>query len=145
MSKSARHKLMQALLRGSTHYGTDVRLNHVEDELSELGSVDRAKPVRRQRLLKVIHAARAIDTTLGVILDSNGLVPQHGIGNRLAQLKSLPPATRGYMDHPTMVSYRSSVASVRNKYAHTAGAFPTATHEVDSFVSEVHACMALIL
>lgn len=145
MSKNARHMLMQALVRGSAHYGTAVRMNHVEDELAELGSVDRTKPVKRQRLLKVIHAARAIDTTLGVILDANGKAPQHGIGNRLNQMKTLPPAIRGYMDHPTVVGYRSSIASVRNNYSHNAGAFPTSTHEVDKFMSEVHACMALIL
>lgn len=145
MSKGARHKLMLALVRGSTHYGADVRLNHVEEELSELGSVERAKPVKRQRLLKIIHASRAIDTTLGVILDVNGITPLHGIGKRLAQLKTLPPATRGYIDHPTMVTYRASVAGVRNKYAHNAGAFPTATLEVEKFVSEVQACMVLIL
>ena len=96
MSKSARHKLMQALVRGSTHYGAAVRLNLVEDELDELGRCDRVEPIRRRRLLKVIHAARAIDTTLGVILDANGIPPQHGIGERLDQLKTLAPATRGY-------------------------------------------------
>lgn len=145
MSKGARHRLMQALVRGSAHYGAAVRLNHVEDELSELGSADRAKPVKRQRLLKIIHASRAIDTTLGVILVANGKTPPHGIGKRLEQLKSLAPATRGYMDHPTFVTYRTSIAKVRNVYAHNAGSFPTSTLEVDTFVSEVHACMALIL
>lgn len=145
MSKSARHKLMQALVRGSAHYGTAVRLNHVEDELDELGRCDRVEPIRRRRLLKLIHAARAIDTTLGVILDANGISPQHGIGNRLNQLKTLAPATRGYLNHTTVVAYRTSIANVRNNYAHNAGAFPTSTHEIEGFVSEVHACMTLVL
>jgi hypothetical protein len=136
---------MQALVRGSAHYGAAVRLNHVDEELAELGRSDRVMPVRRQRLLKIIHAARAIDTTLGVILDSNGKVPLHGIGKRLDQLKTLSPAARGYMNHPTVVAFRSSIANVRNDYVHKAGLFPTSTQEVDTFVSEVHACMTLIL
>ncbi|MFD1949458.1 hypothetical protein ACFSGX_01590 [Sphingomonas arantia] len=145
MSKKSRHLLMQALVRASVHYGTDPRLNHVESELSELGACDRIKTVPRQRLLKVLHAGRVIDTTLGVILDAAGKPQKYGIGNRLDQLKTLPPATRGYMDHTTVGTYRLSVAKVRNKYAHNAGSFPTSTIETDKFVSEVHACMALIL
>ena len=145
MSKSARHKLMHALVRGSTHYGTTTRLNQVEEELGELGRCDRVEPIRRRRLLKVIHAARAIDTTLGVILDVNGISPQHGIGKRLDQLKTLAPTTRGYLEHTTVVAYRTSIANVRNNYAHNAGAFPTSTAETEGFISEVHACMTLIL
>src|SRR6516165_5008969 len=144
MSKSARHQLMQALVRGSAHYGTAVHLNHVDEELAELGRIDSVQPVRRRRLLKIIHAARAIDTTLGVILDANGRVPSHGIGKRLDQLKTLAPATRGYMNHTTVVAYRTSIAKVRNDYAHKAGQFPTSTQEVETFVSEVHGCLTLI-
>lgn len=145
MSKGSRHQLMQALVRGSAHYGADVRLNHVDAELAELGGCDRIKTVHRQRLLKVLHAGRAIDTTLGVILQANGQAPNHGIGARLKQLSSLAPATRGYMDGTTVGAYRNSVAKVRNRYAHNAGAFPTSTLETAKFVSEVHACMTLIL
>lgn len=145
MGKSARHKLMQALVRGSAHYGAAAHLNRVEEELDELGRCNRVEPIRRRRLLMVMHASRAIDTTLGVILDANGIKPEHGIGKRLDQLKKLPPATRGYLDHTTVVVYRKSIANVRNTYAHDAGAFPSSSLETESLVSEVHACMALVL
>lgn len=144
-ARKSRHLLMQALVRGAPAYTTDPLMQAVDRELQELGRCLRLQPVTRQRLLQVIHASRAFDTCLGSILRANGKVPQSGIGHMLHQLRTLPPAMRGYLNHSGAVAFSTSIAHPRNKYAHTAGSFPTSTQEVDRLVSEVHACMSIIL
>ncbi len=141
----SRHRLMQALVRGSVMYGTDPNLNHVDTELGELGNCGRLQPVKRQRLLQVFHASRALDTCLHTVLLLNGVTPKNGIGAMLNQLKALPPNVRGYMTHSKASAFKSSIAYKRNRYAHKAASFPSSTKEVDDLVSEVHACLASIL
>jgi hypothetical protein len=136
---------MQALVRGSTNYGSDPSLNSVDSELDELGRCGRIKPVKRQRLLQVIHASRALDTCLSAVLRGNGVQPNHGIGKMLDQLKALPPRAKGYMDHPAVTNFKSAIAYKRNRYAHAAGTFPTSTKEVDDIVSEIHSCLSVII
>jgi hypothetical protein len=136
---------MQALVRGSAIYQGDPDAAHVDSELGELGRCLRLQPPKRQRFLQVMHASRALDTLLSLILKSHGLHPSHGIGKMLRQLKALPPAAQGYLDHNTSTAFISAIANKRNRYAHRANAFPTSTQEVDRFVAEIHACMAMIL
>lgn len=144
-ARRSRHKLMQALIKGSAAYNTNPGYSNVEAEIEELGNCIRLQPLKRQRLLQVIHAGRSIDTCLSLILIDNGIVPSHGIGGKLKQLKSLNPSTRGYLDHATATAFGKSIANKRNIYAHRAGAFPTSTSEVDTFVAEVHACLTMLL
>lgn len=144
-SRKSRHKLMQVLVKGSAGYGTVPGYNQVESELEELGNCGRIQPLKRQRLLQVIHASRSIDTCLSLILRANGVNPSYGIGGQLMQLKTLHPSIRGYLDHPTATTFRKSISDRRNIYAHRAGEFPRSTKEVDDFVSEVHACLTMVL
>lgn len=143
-ARKSRHLLMQAIIRSSPLYGTEPQLSHVEAELAELGRCARLQPVNRQRLLQVLHASRAIDTCLSTILRANGITPSHGIGGKLRQLKTLPPTTRGYLNHAAAIAFDTAIAYKRNRYAHAAGTFPTSTQEVDTFVSEIHACLTMI-
>lgn len=144
-ARKARHKAMQAIVRGSSLYGTCPELNHVEQEFAELGACNAMQPLKRQRFLQIMHAARALDTTLHVVIKAAGGAPRHGIGKMLHQLPSLPPSSRGHLSSPVATSFVSSICTSRNRYAHKAGAFPTSQQEADSLVAEVHACVALIL
>jgi hypothetical protein len=143
--RSSRHKLMQAIVRASSHYGTDPAFNHVESELGELGKCSRLQPLNRQRLLQVIHASRALDTCLSTILTLNGKTPKTGIGGMLSQLQSLPTSAPGHIPPSAAAAFRPKIAHKRNRYAHTAGAFPSSTTEADAFVAEVHACLSMVL
>lgn len=146
-SRRSRHKLMQALVRGSPAYALNPDFRLVDSELAELGACVRLQPLKRQRLLQVIHASRAMDTCLASVLRNNGIDPRAapGIGKMLDSLKSLHPSTRGYLDHPTATGFKRAIADKRNLYAHRAGAFPNSTSEVDIFVSEIYACMSMVL
>jgi hypothetical protein len=135
---------MQALVRSSPLFGVLPDLNWVDAELAELGRC-KLQPLYRQRLLQVIHASRAIDTFLSAILVKNGQSPKSGIGGKLHQLKTLPPTVRGYLNHAMASAFEIAIAKKRNRYAHTAGSFPTSQHEADQFVSEVHACLTKIV
>lgn len=144
-ARRSRHQLMQALVKGAPLYGVDPLMQAVNRELEELGRCTRLSPLTRQRLLQVIHASRALDTCLSAVLRAKGVAPNHGIGKMLHQLRTLPPATRGYLDHAAASAFVSSNANPRNRYAHRAASFPTSTQEVDRLVAEVHACMCIIL
>lgn len=136
---------MQALVKGAPTYTTDSLMQAVDLELKELGRCVRLQPLNRQRLLQVLHASRAIDTCLRSILVANGITPKSGIGKMLHQLSALSPTTRGNLNHSAAVAFSASIAHPRNKYAHTAGSYPASTQEVDRIVSEVHACLTIIL
>jgi len=81
-ARKSRHLLMQALVRSSALYGAHPQLADIDAELEELGRCSRLQPVRRQRLLQVIHASRAIDTCLSTILVANGKTNPTGIGGK---------------------------------------------------------------
>jgi hypothetical protein len=136
---------MQALVRSSPLFGVRPDLGLVDAELEELGRCTKLQPLYRQRLLQIIHAGRAIDTLLSAILDTYGQSPKSGIGGKLHQLKTLPPAARGYLNHATAIAFEIAIAHKRNRYAHKAGSFPNSQLEVDRFVAEVHACLAMIV
>ena len=136
---------MRALVKGAPSYSVDLLMQAVDRELEELGGSTRMQPLTRQRLLQVIHASRALDTSLRAILLANNIVPNHGIGKMLHQMRSLPPATRGYLDYAAASGFVTSIANTRNRYAHKAASFPSSTQEVDRLVAEVHACMSMIL
>lgn len=144
-ARKSRHLLMQALVRSSPLFSARPDLRLVDVELTELGRCTGLQPLYRQRLLQVIHASRAIDTLLTAILVTNGQSPKSGIGGKLHQLKLLPPAARGHLDHAAASAFEIAIAHKRNRYAHLAGTFPSSQQEADRFVSEVHACLAMIV
>lgn len=144
-ARKSRHLLMQALVRGSANFGADPAFSYVDVELGELGRCSTMQPLNRRRLLQVIHASRSLDTCIGAILRLNGKTPEHSLGKMLRQLRTLPPAARGYLDHSTASAFVAAIANKRNRYAHRAGAFPNSNMEVDKIVAEIHACMALVL
>ena len=144
-ARKSRHLLMQALVKGAPSYGGDPLLVAVNRELEELGRCTRLQPLTRQRLLQVLHASRALDTCLSSILRANNITPNHGIGKMLHQLRSMPPATRGYLNYSAASAFVASIANPRNRYAHKAASFPSSTREVDRLVAEVHACMSMVL
>lgn len=143
--KKDRHLTMKALISGSTYYGRAADLNHVDTELTELGRCNRLQPVKRQRLLQILHATRALDTCLHAILSINGKIPQHSIGPMLHQLKALPPHVRGYLDDSTVRAFVASISRKRNLYVHRAASFPSSTQEVERVLSEIDACLTRIL
>jgi hypothetical protein len=121
-------------------------LAQVEHELVELEHCDRVMPEKRKRLLQVLHATRALDTTLGEVLVQNGISsPPMSLGPRLRQLAHIPSGTRGHLSQSAIQGYVAAISTGRNKYAHRANAFPSSTLEVDRIVSEVGACLADIL
>ncbi|HVJ78103.1 MAG TPA: hypothetical protein VM620_09730 [Hyphomicrobium sp.] len=143
--RKSRHQAMLALLVGSATYGARREIAQIALELSELGRCSRLQPLNRQRLLQVIHASRAIDTCLSTILAANGINPKSGIGGKLYQLNGIPRGRRGHLPTQQAKNFEVAIAHKRNRYTHSAGAFPTSAHEVDTFVSDVQACLTMVL
>jgi hypothetical protein len=144
-ARRSRHLAIQALVRGSSLFTTNPELSQVDAELEELGRCNALQPVKRQRLLQVIHSTRALDTSLLVVLRHHGKDPKYSIGKMLHQLPSLPSGAVGHLTHNAVVGFVGGICGLRNRYAHKAGAFPTSTLEVDGLVARIHSCILAIL
>jgi hypothetical protein len=136
---------MQAIVAGSHLFPSSVELANVQSELAELGRCDRLQPLTRQRLLQIIHASRALDTSLTVVMKHNALPPAFGIGKMLWKLSALPAGAQGRISVAARKTFISAISDVRNRYAHHANAFPNSNLEVDRLMSETEACLSVVL
>ncbi len=140
-----RHDTLRAIVRGSPLYLQIAEFAQIEAELEELSNCNRIGPERRKRLLQVLHSTRALDSTLGKLISHYGQVPETSLGPRLSQLKNLPSGQRGHLSHATIDAFRRAICSKRNKFVHTANAYPTSSNEVDGLVGDIQSVLTALL
>lgn len=115
----------------------------VFDELDEVKAVERTPLVRRRHLLQLLHATRALDTTLREFTRTFNCVPKTpSLGGYLVALATSATSTVSPLPEASRTRYQSSIVSRRNRYAHEAGAFPATEAEVGRLLSEMEACLA---
>jgi hypothetical protein len=91
-------------------------------------------------LLSVLHTTRTLDTTLSEILRYKGWQAQPpGLGKYLTVLSN-----NGVLWPSEKNDYSDKIVKKRNRYMHEAGAMPNQL-EADSLLSEMHACLFLVL
>lgn len=147
-----RAKAMEALIAGTPDLHGQTGYPGIFHDLHELHAVRKVRMNDRRRLLEVFHAARAIDTTLRIFTKmkncklSGGKVPD-SLGEYLAALNehSLTPTKMGTLSKALRDQYQTNIAGQRNKYFHQAGLVPPNNQAVEQFVSEVEACVAVVL
>lgn len=111
----------------------------VNDELERVCASGRIRLQSRRRLLEVIHSSRAVDTGLRKYLVYRAGVAKKTIGAVLIYLRDSGVAG-ATLPASSCRAHQTSVADVRNRYAHEAGAFPPSAAEVDSLLAAMHAC-----
>lgn len=140
-----RHETLRAIVRGSSQYLLAPEFERVDAELLELTRCARIQPERRKRLLQAIHATRALDTSLGVLLNLHGVAPEQSLGPRMTQMANLPANLRGHLPQSVVLSFRASICNKRNKCVHNADHYPTSAHEVDALVSDIETCLSAFM
>jgi len=91
-------------------------------------------------LLAVLHTTRSLDTTLSEIVRfNNWTVTTPSLGSYL-----LIFLKNGILKNPEKQRYNTEIVKKRNKFMHEAGAMPTQI-EADRILSEMHACLAVVL
>ena len=135
---------MSMLVSGAPDLGGVVAA--VTAEFAQASRVRRMLPEERRRLLQVLHATRALDTTLSEVVRvrANPVVHQpHSLGQYLDVLAG--PGTRsGTLPHQDRVLYKRTIADVRNRFMHEADSYPE-SHELAALLGQMTACLAKVL
>lgn len=119
------------------------RYNDIESEHSIYSKVEQRTKADDQRLYRVLHATRMLDTSLKLFLDIHACRHRHSIGEYLDDL------SRGSADLLRLNGYlkqrfKEQIANVRNKYMHSSNQFPQ-ENEVNALTSASRECLQTVL
>ena len=141
---------MQAIVSGVPCLAAHPWQPAIQDEFNEVHLVRRVRRDARRRLLEVLHSTRALDTTLAVFVGHHNChSPRHrnapnSLGGYLYALRdhSVPGLQR--IAEPHRANFQQQIVAIRNRYMHEAGSMPTNDTDIQSLLSEMHACLALV-
>jgi hypothetical protein len=140
----ARVLLLQALVSGCPAIAPVVIV--VVDEFAEVTRSRRVAHPRRRRLLQVLHSTRALDSTLREFVRFHNCGSGAStLGGYLTDLSRHKVATINRLPGLSRSRFVRSVVNIRNRFMHTAGAFPSTEIEVDMLLSEMHDCVVEVL
>ena len=119
------------------------RYSDIESEHNIYNKVGQRTKADDQRLYRVLHATRMLDTSLQLFLDIHGCRHGHSIGEYLDDL------SRGSADLSRLNGYlkqrfKEQIANVRNKYMHSSNQFPR-ENEVNALTSTIRECLQAVL
>ena len=143
---AARIRTLQALVAASPACSRSTTVLHINKEIQALDNARHAMPTARRWLLEVLHCTRALDSTLSaVIMHYHCPCLGNSLGKSLRALErhSLPTLARlapGRAGH-----YQVTLVGHRNRYMHSANAYPPNSREADRIVGEMHSCLAEVL
>ncbi|MEV6060364.1 hypothetical protein AB0L62_10180 [Nocardia asteroides] len=130
---------MRVLVGGHASLNASSKLTAITGELRRIVAIERSGR-KDAWLIKVLHTTRALDTTLSEVIAAKGWpTATPSLGPYLSALFKNGIITAAQRD-----SYQKTIVYKRNKYMHEAGAMPTKL-EADSILSEMHACLVVIL
>lgn len=144
MSKNGnrRAKTILALVRSSPKLGT--KRSDIEDEFSEFLCCSAIQPLRRRRLLKILHAFRGMESAVSEVVNFHGVPLTVGkppsLGNYLMSL-----AKANLLPNQLQAGCQRNVVKMRNKIAHGAGNYPRDDAHLDVSVRHIEACLAFLL
>lgn len=125
---------------------TDVqrnRYNDIESEHRVYKNIDRRIKTDDQRLYRVLHITRMLDTSLQLFLDIHGCRHGHSIGEYLDDLsRGSTPFLR--LNVCLKQRFKEQIANVRNKYMHSSNQFPR-ENEINALTSTIHECLQAVL
>ena len=127
---------------------------HVYNEFNKITIVEtKVKDPQMQRINKLLHATRALETGLETFLDLYGLVPtlmrDHTMGSYMKKLQTPPSGRNTFSKIPSHMfakgfSNNDSIRNKRNKYLHQADQYPTA-QETKVFLDDIYKFYAAVL
>lgn len=119
------------------------RYNDIESEYNVYNKVERQTKSDGQRLYRVLHATRMLDTSLRLFLDIHNCRKGHSIGEYLADLSRRNAgllSLNGYLTN----RFKEEIANVRNLYMHSSNKFPR-ENEVNALESTIRECLQTVL
>jgi hypothetical protein len=151
MRRSEVVKTFKALLATYPGLSQD-ELKRVTDEFDQLLHLSSVNPQRRRMLLEIVHACRALESTLDVMLGHFGIViadKDKSLGKFLNTFNSAAVVGPGKLvdkiDGHSKIRYQELVTKVRNNMMHRAGAYPKTEKDLDGFMSVVHGWLSHLM
>ncbi len=136
---------MKQLVASSPIAGQAVCAN-VCGEFDEVVRANRLQPLRRARLLQVLHSTRALDSFLAAFLDSYGCRGgSHSLGGYLVVLESHQNNRLGRLRQGKARHYQRTIVDKRNVYMHKAGSNPANGQEVIVMLREMETCLSEVV
>ena len=119
------------------------RYSDIKSEHGVYNKVGRRTKADDQRLYRVLHSTRMLDTSLKLFLDIHGCRRGYSIGEYLDDLSRGNAGLlrlNGYLKQ----RFKEQIANVRNKYMHSSNQFPQEC-EVNALTSTIHECLQAVL
>ena len=139
MTYKQRVDMLRVLVDGHPIVRSSPKLSQIVGEMNRITASVKV-PKNNGWLLSVLHTTRTLDTTLSEIVRYKGWQVQvPSLGRYLSVL-----CNNGVLWPPEKNDYSDKIVKKRNKYMHEAGAMPNQL-EADGLLSEMHACLTLIL
>lgn len=139
---------VQAILAG-TCIGTGPSGPIVQTEFGAVHEACRIRKPNRRRLLEVVHSARALDSSLKAFVQHHGCQETGkrlpcAMGGYLHALEKHSVVGLGKISAIQRKQFQTAIVDIRNRFLHEAGAFPLTDKEVDTLLSDMHACLAAV-
>ena len=119
------------------------RYNDIESEHNIYKKIDQRTKADDQRLYRVLHATRMLDTSLQLFLDIHGCRHGHSIGEYLHDLSKRNPNLLS-LNAGLKRRFKEKISDVRNKYMHSSNQFPR-ENDVNALTSTIHECLQIVL
>lgn len=119
------------------------RYNDIESEHNIYNKVEQQSKSDNQRLYRVLHATRMLDTSLQLFLDIHGCRKGYSIGEYLNDLSRRNTGLLS-LNGDLKKRFRKDIADVRNLYMHSSNKFPR-EDKVNALKSTIHECLQAVL
>ncbi|RVJ45853.1 hypothetical protein CN176_03450 [Sinorhizobium medicae] len=140
-----RIRTLQLLVGSSTAIQDATKKAAVLDELDEIRRGIGIQPLRRRRLLNILHLARSLETSLRAVVDANTITLPKDKRNMGGYLNALAQTSPPMLTHGIKEDCIKRVTNLRNKIAHGAGNYPANDQLLDAAMQSAHSCLAMIL
>lgn len=119
---------------------------YVISEFDLVHEARRVPQLPRRYLLQVLHATRALDSYLSAFNNLHGLAPHaRALGQYLTALANHTHAALSHLSELDRLRFQRTIANIRNRFMHEAGAFPVREAEVENLLAEMDALLSLVV
>jgi hypothetical protein len=140
-----RVETLQAALAPARSKINPVVFQAIDEELNEAASVRRKSDERRRKLLKIVHYCKELDTTLKLVISSNGETPKWSLGPRFRQMLPPPKNKLNLISQSEYDNFIDVVCKPSNHFMHDASAFPNSAYEAAYHLGNIGASFCQIL
>lgn len=139
MTTKKRAETVRLLISTHATLSSSPAISDIVGELNRVVAVGKI-PKHNGWLLGVLHTTRALDTSLRELLKQKGwYAAETGLGEYLKRLEA-----NSVLTSAERMRWRKSIADVRNRLMHTAGAMPDQLQR-DAVLAEMEACLTIVL